>query len=209
MASTHSRLQGTLPHALLLFCLLNLLFIVYHRRINDKLATARLPVYSYRGHDYPPTLPLHGPHSHALLTVEDSVNYPLLGFQSDPLWFSLSDAAEGYVRLQPDPSVPKPDQSRIVENRLFGVTVFHELHCLRLLNLAFDPSHVVGDHHIQHCLGYLKQMALCDADLTLEPAGWTDGKPHDVVGATHVCRDWEMVYASSKESWKAWIGSRS
>ncbi|KAF5367789.1 hypothetical protein D9615_010506 [Tricholomella constricta] len=151
---------------------------------------------AYIGHDYPATVPLpSGQPGSVLMTVEESLQYPLAGFASDKEWFSITTQSEGYVRLGP-------------QDRIFVVTMFHELHCLRMLNLAFDPSNGVKDGHINHCLGYLRQMALCGSDLTLEPAGWEDRDfRFDRVGATHMCRDWTEVYAEVEKNYQRWNSS--
>ncbi|TFK96611.1 hypothetical protein BDV98DRAFT_635697, partial [Pterulicium gracile] len=150
---------------------------------------------AYVAHDFPYSLPVPGEFTSrgALLTVEESSRYPLLGWKSDAAWSSLGSSSSGFVRLGPS-------------NRLFMVTMFHEMHCLRVLNLAFDPSNIVSDGHIAHCLGYLRQQALCNADLTLEPAGWEDKDfgGTDTEGATHVCRDWEQVYRVVEDNWVRW-----
>lgn len=160
---------------------------------------------AYRGHDYPSTLPIQGPNPPVLLTVEDSVQYPLLGYASDAAWFAMAGSAFGYVRL--DDNFWDIDKVPLGK-RMFVVTMFHEMHCLRLLNLAFDETKPVGMHHIKHCLGYLRQMALCDADLTLEPADWEErrrsGEREDSQGATHVCRDWEQVALTVEGNWAEW-----
>ncbi|KAJ7587160.1 hypothetical protein C8J56DRAFT_729223, partial [Mycena floridula] len=137
----------------------------------------------YRGHDFPSNLPLpNGPLQDVLLTVEESQHFDLQGWASDPDWLAIATESIGYVRLGPN-------------DRVFVVTMFHELHCMRLLNLAFDSSNIVSDAHIHHCLMYLRQMALCLPDLTLEKASW-ESRDFDThrVGATHVCKDWSAVY---------------
>lgn len=153
---------------------------------------------AYRGHDFPDTFPITGGAlEHVLMTVEESVHYSPKGWDSDEDWFSLAGSSVGYVRLGR-------------EDRLFVITMFHELHCLRMLNLAFNPAMVVSDAHIKHCLGYLRQMALCAADLTLERAGW-ENRNFGIIreGATHVCRDWSSVYVMAETNYERWNGSTS
>jgi hypothetical protein len=126
------------------------------------------------------------------MTVEETIRYPLAGFASDSEWFSLANSSSGYVRLGP-------------RDRIFSVTMFHQMHCLRMLNFAFDPSKFARLEHINHCLGYLRQMALCGADLTLEPAGWQSRDfKFDRVGATHMCRDWTGIYAEVERNFRRW-----
>ncbi len=85
------------------------------------------------------------------------------------------------------------------------VGMFHELHCLRVLNFAFDRSHKATGDHVHHCLNYLRQMALCSADVTLEPGDFTkrnfDGSR---TGSVHVCRDWSALYDAMEENWDQW-----
>ena len=148
------------------------------------------------------------------------MHYPLLGYASDAEWFALAGSAYGYVRLNApsNSSCTQPldaDGSSSLKcdktaNRMFVVTMFHEMHCLRLLNLAFDPSDPVGEGHIKHCLNYLRQMILCDADLTLEPADWEKqlsegGDDLNRQGSTHICRDWETVYDAVEKNWREWV----
>jgi hypothetical protein len=149
---------------------------------------------AYRGHDFPEFLPLPGDAqlSSVLLTVEESVHYPPIGLPADERWYSLTTAGEGHVHLGP-------------ENRLFAVTMFHELHCLRIINLAFSKSPVASVGHIKHCLSYLRQNALCAADLSLEPGDF-EKKDFNIeqLGATHVCKDWSTVYKVMDDNFYAW-----
>ena len=148
-----------------------------------------------------------------LFTVEESRNYPIVGYESDAQWEALGGNTWGYVRLKPNNHGENPSDPLQGKRRMFVVTMFHELHCLRLLNLAFDESDVVGEHHITHCLNYLRQMTLCDSDLTLEPHNWEEryGREDnhelseaDRQGATHVCRDWTQVMGVVEDNWKEW-----
>ncbi|THU92336.1 hypothetical protein K435DRAFT_862586 [Dendrothele bispora CBS 962.96] len=152
--------------------------------------------YSYVAHDFPFSIPITGENPQRVrLTVEESANYPLSGWDSDDVWRSLGSNSAGYVRLGP-------------LNRLFTLTMFHEMHCLRMLNLAFDPSNILSDDHITHCLGYLRQQVLCHPDLTLEPAGWQDRDLNSGEGATHLCWDWEAVYRLVDDNWSTWKRTR-
>ncbi|KAK1235006.1 hypothetical protein PQX77_001784 [Marasmius sp. AFHP31] len=151
-----------------------------------------LYVVAYRGHDHPRILPSTDVLRPVLLTVEESSNYQIAGYGSDPQWEVVGGNAWGYVRLKPNDSEEDPSDPLYGKRRMFTITMFHELHCLRLLNLAFDESDVVGEHHITHCLNYLRQMALCDSDLTLEPHDWEDRYSNEAdmeqahrQGATH------------------------
>ncbi|GBE89266.1 hypothetical protein SCP_1502740 [Sparassis crispa] len=129
------------------------------------------------------------------MTVEESMHYPLLGVPSDIEWFSSMSPGSGYVRLGP-------------EDRMFVVTMFHELHCLRVLNLAFGKARFATPAHIKHCLNYLRQGILCAPDLTLEPGNFEE-KDFEVerLGATHTCRDWSIVFQMMDENYYNWENS--
>ncbi|OCH93635.1 hypothetical protein OBBRIDRAFT_789996 [Obba rivulosa] len=179
---------------LLLASCLNFAYICWFtwtHHFNDMLSVS----YSYHGHDFPETFPWPSDElPFASLTVEESAHYPLLGPESDDEWLSLTTASYGYVRLGP-------------EDRLFALTMFHELHCLRVLNRAFGKAAVATPEHIQHCLNYLRQGVLCSPDLTLEPGNFED-KDFEVerTGATHTCRDWEAVYSVLDDNYHQWKG---
>lgn len=115
---------------------------------------------------------------------------------SDDEWFSLAPEEAGYTRLGKD-------------GRLFMVTMFHELHCLRVLNLAFGKELVAKPGHIQHCLNYIRQSILCSPDLSLEPGDF-EQRDFDTerTGALHMCRDWEVVYETMHETMVRWQGEK-
>ncbi|KAI0315987.1 hypothetical protein OF83DRAFT_1173300 [Amylostereum chailletii] len=186
------RFQTVIALAALLASFSNLAYIASHI---DRafFKGAKDPAYSYHGHDFPETLPLpDGDLPPVQLTVEESVHYPAIGISADEEWAALTAAGYHYVRLGPD-------------DRLFIVTMFHELHCLRILNLAFSKTPPATRGHLKHCLDYLRQGALCAADVTLEPGDF-EQRDFEVerVGATHTCRDWSAVYPVMDANYYAW-----
>ncbi|KAK0217188.1 hypothetical protein IW262DRAFT_176009 [Armillaria fumosa] len=142
---------------------------------------------SFLGHDIPATLPIKL--RPVLLNVQETVHYSLSGEASNNEWSNLTSVGMGFTHLGPD-------------NRLFVAEMFHELHCMRILNLAFARSRVASLAHIHHCLNYLRQQALCSADLTLEPGDFME---RDFVlhrtGSMHVCQDWSAVYSIMADTW--------
>ncbi|EMD39215.1 hypothetical protein CERSUDRAFT_112888 [Gelatoporia subvermispora B] len=181
-----------LSFALFLASCLNLAWIWTQTRTQQSSA-GLAQVFSYDGHDFPETLPLpDGGLPTVSITVEESVHYPLLGMDADDEWFSLTSAGWGYVRLGP-------------ADRLFAVTMFHELHCLRMLNRAFGNVSRPDPEHIEHCLNYLRQGILCSADLALEPGDF-ETKDYEVerMGATHKCGHWDTVYSFVDEKYASW-----
>ncbi|KZV85739.1 hypothetical protein EXIGLDRAFT_803200, partial [Exidia glandulosa HHB12029] len=146
----------------------------------------------WQGHDHPESFPLAGDLDVVELVVEETVHYTLSN-QNDVEWASTAAAGYGYCRLGPD-------------DRLFILSMFHELHCLRYFNYAFDNT--VNAEHRLHCLSYLRHSILCSPDLTLEPDDFVERDfTTDRVGETHECRDWSAIYAELDENWERWNGS--
>ncbi|KIJ91876.1 hypothetical protein K443DRAFT_652758 [Laccaria amethystina LaAM-08-1] len=169
--------------------ILNLLYISIGTQIHPLVREA----HTYRGHDYPETLPLPFDHfENVLLTVEESHRFTLLGHPSGLQWARQAPAFGGYVRLGP-------------ENRLFLVSMFHKFHCLRFFNWALDPEFeglykiFATEDHSAHCLNYLRQMILCSPDLTLEKG---DFRVRNFVlersGSAHTCR---WMYNLMEDNW--------
>lgn len=186
------------PIASLVLFAISTLNLVYVALMTYRLgSTDTGETYTYRGHDFPETLPLLtlGQLPLVSMVAEESIQYPILGHSSDPEWFSLTTSEFGYVRLGPD-------------GRLFIVSMFHQMHCLRVLNLAFSKARIATPGHIKHCLNYLRQAALCAADLTLEPGDF-ETKDYGVerTGATYTCRDWSSVYPIMEEYSARWYSS--
>ncbi|EMD34969.1 hypothetical protein CERSUDRAFT_107019 [Gelatoporia subvermispora B] len=120
------------------------------------------------------------------LEVVDSDRY---GVQDDNDWASVIPVGHGFVRLGPD---------------YYAVSMYHQMHCLnsfrRMFTQARNESRAAHDaEHVLHCLTYLRQMVLCAADATLEPAFEAhnvDGRTTQAAygtGVTHECRDWVQV----------------
>ena len=131
------------------------------------------------------------------MTFEETVHYPLSGAQAETEWNTLRrmDSHHGYIRLGPD-------------KRVLAVAMFHELHCVNTLRKALvDRTHTEGsDHHVQHCLNYLRQLFLCSADSTLEPYDFTNRDfENERLGVTRQCRDWSIVYEETQRNYVEWL----
>jgi len=104
------------------------------------------------------------------------------------------------------------------------VSLYHQTHCLLNLHAQLaisspsSPSIITEDGddrrgirpryaHLQHCLNYLRQQALCHPDLTLEPGDFAK-RVFEVVrlGETHVCRDFETAWDRNTLRWLEWHG---
>jgi len=178
------------------------------------------PSYTYEGLDFPASLPLPsaaGQPPPVGLVVEETVHFSLSAdaLEAHDEWMKYLPPGAGVVRLGP------PTNKDM--NRAFIVAMFHELHCLQYLREEFasatrPASERKGKEpawgHVQHCLNLLRRAVLCGADTTLERAdaendifarhGGDDGPAMGRVGAYHVCRDWDSVYAEMTRSWIKW-----
>ncbi|KAG1735271.1 uncharacterized protein EDB91DRAFT_1295469, partial [Suillus paluster] len=136
----------------------------------------------YIDDDHPTELPLRL--DTVALTFNSTERYSTSGTKAWLEWNSLDHfpRGHGFVRLGPN-------------GRAFGVSMFHQIHCLQMIRLALING---PDDHSGHCLNFLRQAILCNADTTLDPLfvdpdGMMTGT--DGLGVTHVCRDWTQVYA--------------
>lgn len=161
----------------------------------DRICQSLLTVFAaYLGEDYPEFyIPADGELPLAMMTMEESRHYAVTGPDALDEWASGSPVGYGYLRLGE-------------ESRGFSLAMFHELHCLHVMRLPLDgvaSPHNLG--HMQHCLNYLRQFILCSPNLTLEPADvLTRDFEEDREGATHVCRNWEVMYDEMAENWREW-----
>jgi hypothetical protein len=146
----------------------------------------------YQEFDFPPSIiPLSEHPYNARLTVEDSVYYEP---NATAEWHTLFPSGGGFVRLGP-------------EYRLFGVSMFHQLHCLDKLRRAVvhDPPSEWERWHTQHCLNYVRQMLLCSSSNRLEPVkDVADGLKVDGLELEHTCRDWSVLRRIAEENFKDW-----
>ncbi|KAF7312206.1 hypothetical protein MIND_00233500 [Mycena indigotica] len=149
--------------------------------------------YSYIGDDFPPLLPGVALDERIKMVAEESVQYSLLPEARDA-WYAAFPDGVGSVRLG-------------LHHRTFFVSMYHELHCLQQFrDTLVDLSPHVAWGHLHHCLNYLRERALCQADLTLEPGDFTTRNfEHDRTGATHVCRDWSAVISKVDDNWSDWV----
>ncbi|KAI0749652.1 hypothetical protein C8Q80DRAFT_1269499 [Daedaleopsis nitida] len=176
--------------------LVNVLYILSHVRqavYSRSRSTPSLKEYSWKGHDYPEHLPLPFEVEMVPVTIEESLHYPPLGEAYDAEWLSIASPSYGYIRLGP-------------EDRTFVVTMYHELHCLRMINRAFTKSKGANVGHLKHCLNYIRQGVLCDPDLTLEPGNFEE-RDFEVerIGGTHMCKKWDPIYDWVDDNYSTWM----
>ncbi|KAG1882216.1 hypothetical protein F4604DRAFT_1577633 [Suillus subluteus] len=168
------------PSAFVISIVLNIFTILrlQHKSVDDRQ-------YTYIGDDHPIELPLDL--EIVALTFEDSKYYSTSGLTAWSEWNLLDHFPEGhgFVRLGPN-------------GRLFGVSMFHQIHCLQMIRLALING---PNDHSGHCLNFLRQAILCNSDTTLDPV-YTNGSTagSDGLGVTHICRDWSQLYAYIEEN---------
>jgi len=133
----------------------------------------------------------------AALEVVDSDRY---GMEDSNDWASITPPGHGFVKI---------------DNEFYALSIYHQIHCLnsfrRMLNKSPNASYTEHDSmHSHHCLSYLRQMILCGADTTLEPAFQainTDGRQTRAAygtGVTHECRDWVEVREFAARNYEQW-----
>jgi len=154
-----------------------------------------LESYSFIGRDYPDALPLS---TRAVrMLVEESIHFSITDSEAADEWLWTAPVGDNHVRLGPD-------------QRLFTVAMFHELHCLRNIRAAMvlpasTRLHIQTLGHINHCLNYLREWTLCNADVTLEPGDFTQRNfSVDQVGTSHTCTDWMPLYKLEEKNWLEW-----
>jgi Mycotoxin biosynthesis protein UstYa len=90
------------------------------------------------------------------------------------------------------------------ERRPFTISMFHQLRCLdvirkRIINPLAYISEAAPDELLHHCINYIRQMALCRVDVTLEQ---TYAPPTGVKNNAQICNNWERIYEEQKINYK-------
>lgn len=116
-----------------------------------------------------------------MMEVEESVHYSLTDPEAHAEWMYGTPYGGGTYRVG-------------TINRTLVGTMFHQLHCVRTMRKLLAEGDTVTDHHAQHCLRYLREEILCEANTTLEPGDFTTSNfTERRTGATYVCRDWTTL----------------
>ncbi|KAH8091354.1 hypothetical protein BXZ70DRAFT_1011168 [Cristinia sonorae] len=139
--------------------------------------------FTYTSDDHPTNFPPSLPKvKYTLQRLDDSFS-----LYSDDDWGTIFPKPwSGFMSLGPD-------------NQPYTLTLYHQLHCLDAIRVSFVVNGTGSGEHVEHCLRYLKQTLLCNADTTLEPAHWlrnTAGgrvPASNGVGVVHECKGWEAL----------------
>ncbi|KAF8193012.1 hypothetical protein BJ912DRAFT_1031235 [Pholiota molesta] len=157
-----------------------------------KLKERHLPsidnqVYSYVGTDYPfyhPTLALKP----ARLNLQETLHY---GYNSSDTsandeWNKILDLPIGTGRTHLGDM-----------RRSFLLTFYHQLHCIVELRAALVDRNDkwATPHHVNHCMQYLRQTLLCQANDMLEEGDFMERTFEiDRLGPELECYDWTSIY---------------
>ena len=81
-----------------------------------------------------------------------------------------------------------------------GLDVLHTLHCLNHLRMSLYPDiypqdPIDGPTHKAHCVDHLRQLVMCNADLTPVPTQYFEGLERNYINSSreHTCRDFSKV----------------
>ncbi|PSR83173.1 hypothetical protein PHLCEN_2v376 [Hermanssonia centrifuga] len=119
---------------------------------------------------------------------------------SDKEWGTTLLYTPGYGRVRLGP-----------EHRVFVVSYFHQLHCLRGIQggIVFPgrDEEVRGTYeHVQHCLNYLRQTFLCTAADMLEKGDFMENSfEPGTLGDDLVCQDWEVLLRAMRDNYDEFV----
>lgn len=144
------------------------------------------------GPEYPLLLP------NILVTMEDTEQYGIFGDQANAEWVATTPRSLAYVRVGNG-------------HRFMAISFGHQMHCIRELRVAVAyPSHPAASfEHTSHCLNYLRMYILCNPDLTMERFDPLERNfTSERFGATHVCKDWRLIYEMFERKSDEWADFR-
>ncbi|KFY34750.1 hypothetical protein V494_06504 [Pseudogymnoascus sp. VKM F-4513 (FW-928)] len=125
---------------------------------------------------------------------------------TDEIWQRLSPPGDGIIEIPTEhtgslpASLPAPNNPGSA--KVYGVSMFHQLHCLNFLRFAYYPEGITTMPpreivlHRDHCLDYIRQAIMCTGDVTFEPLT-TVGI--NGMGAIHQCRDFDRIFSWAYE----------
>lgn len=62
-----------------------------------------------------------------------------------------------------------------------------------------EEERIREDVHIDHCLEYWREAAMCRGDTTLATFRWIDGLPYSRVYSDHECVNWQLLNGWARE----------
>ncbi|TFY61632.1 hypothetical protein EVG20_g6978 [Dentipellis fragilis] len=165
-------------------------------------------VYTYLGESFPPSMPESAPHRFRDVplelpvvnyVIEDSSRFTSTAPQLAQAWsVSLKRQHWGYVYLG-------------AQRRKFALAMFHQYHCVALFAHSLARRSGI-DGHSNHCMNYVRQHVLCEADRTLEEpdwgqvgAGWYGNGTTRKAGKERQCKDWSILWEIVRDNHRDWL----
>ncbi|TCD62360.1 hypothetical protein EIP91_006969 [Steccherinum ochraceum] len=148
-----------------------------------KLAPDKELTYSWIDNDTPLEVPTDIPTVE--MTFQESARFTLSDESNKPNWLTLfkNRYGIGFTHLGPF-------------HHRFIPASYHSLHCVYNIQLDFDkPNHATETSlHFIHCLWYLREVFLCNADVSLEDGDFmTKNYTLERMGETRQCKDWTVA----------------
>ncbi|KAF7874513.1 uncharacterized protein EAF02_008490 [Botrytis sinoallii] len=225
--STRSRLRFILSTIFLSTAIISTFLLLAHKQLLPFLAPVQnLIVYQIcpEAHD----------HTSGANSIPQSEFYPKIFTPIPALEAALGDPEDvdwDEYLLTPNGGFIIVDEGEGV-TKGYGVTMFHQLHCLGMIRTMLFGGPMNHDHEVQgaewsknplhflHCLDYIAQGIICTADDTLEvpkPTTNAMGKVVDGIdgmGHEHQCRNAsalreKVLLSESKPVWRAALGRTS
>ncbi|KAE9400824.1 hypothetical protein BT96DRAFT_636940 [Gymnopus androsaceus JB14] len=148
--------------------------------------------FTYDGDDFPPDVDYNfGPPVEMI--VEESVHYSMVDSDAKMEWAYHHAFSHGSViRVGP-------------RNRTMYIALFHQSHCISQLSSLLAGEGRSDWAHTHHCMNYLREWILCQADQTLELGDFMQ-RNYTVnrEGGTYMCRNWENVFDYTTRDWLKW-----
>ncbi|KAK3946662.1 hypothetical protein QBC32DRAFT_374782 [Pseudoneurospora amorphoporcata] len=106
-----------------------------------------------------------------------------LGNSSNDAWKRLMPPGDGIVEIPNEhtydlpPSLPAPNSPNT--SKVYGISMFHQLHCLSFIRYAYEPESIKDYpadevvYHRDHCIDYIRQAIM----------------------STHMCRSYDKMFA--------------
>lgn len=127
---------------------------------------------------------------------------------TDQAWLNLMGTTEGLVQLSAQNGfdidrLPDTIESKIHPGLfLYGLEVYHQLHCLDRIRKSFHPQYYFAGEteqevvsHREHCLDHIRQSVICSGDFALDRWYYdpVDKKNWLKTDVPHLCRDYSVL----------------
>lgn len=128
--------------------------------------------------------------------------------ETDQAWEKLLLPSDGLIQASYANGVfadglPDTVQSKYhPELNLYGLEVFHQLHCLNRIRQSFHREYYFSNeterrfiHHREHCLNHLRQSIMCSGDVSLDRWVYDEQEHRRWVktDVPHICRNFNAL----------------